>query len=172
MTHISVITIVLVSVVVIEGSVEWPEHDISSLKLLQVVHRHGDRTALSLPPNDPFRDEKYWPEGIGQLTKRGKLRMFKLGQFIRQQYDHYLGQKFSAREVYARSSASDRCLESASLLLAGAYPPNSSTTQWNNGSDADLGRVWQPIPIQTFIPKRDDTVLNEVSHVIQSFQPF
>ena len=164
MGSLSVLTLFFVAVSVIQASNIWANHDISTLRLVQVVFRHGDRTALDLPPNDPYRDEKYWPEGIGQLTKNGKLRMYKLGQFIRQQYDQYLGQKYSAREVYARSSASDRCIESASLLLAGAYPPKSKAVQWSNGSDAELGLVWQPIPIQTFIPKSDDTVLNEVRH--------
>jgi hypothetical protein len=34
----------------------WPNHDISTLKLLQVVHRHGDRTPVKFYPNDPFKD--------------------------------------------------------------------------------------------------------------------
>ncbi len=107
----------------------WPNHDISTLKLLQVVHRHGDRTPTELFPNDPFKNvSKYWYEGIGELTTRGKYRMYKLGQFVRNQYNEYLGHNYSPREVYARSSAQGRCLESLSCLLAGAYPPNSK--QW------------------------------------------
>ncbi len=96
------------------GSTEWPNHDISTLKFLQIVQRHGDRTSLDFVPNDPFKDISYWREGIGQLTTKGKYRMYKLGQNIRKEY-----------EVYARSSISSQCIESVSCLLSGAYPPKS-----------------------------------------------
>ena len=140
----------------------WPNHDISTLKLLQIVHRHGDRTPIIFPPNDPFKNESYWPEGIAQLTSKGKYRMYKLGQFIRQEYHQYLGDNYSPREVYARSSLHDRCIESLSLLLSGAYPPNQKLWQWNNRSDAELGRFWQPVPIQTYMPAVNDLVLEQV----------
>ncbi|CAG2170146.1 unnamed protein product, partial [Oppiella nova] len=122
------------------ASDRWPDHDISTLKLLQIVHRHGDRSPTSFPPNDPFKDlSKYWVEGIGELTTKGKYRMYKLGEFIRQEYSDYLGDKFSPREVYARSSIAERCIESISNLLSGAYPPNQKDWQWGNTSDASLG---------------------------------
>jgi prostatic aicd phosphatase len=143
------------------GSTEWPNHDISTLKLLQIVHRHGDRTPLDFAPNDPFKGISYWREGIGQLTTKGKYRMYKLGQNIRKEYDSYLGPNYSPREVYARSSVSSRCIESLSCLLSGAYPPKPQEWQWNNGSDAELGQLWQPIPIETFMPKHEDIVLKQ-----------
>ncbi|CAG2108643.1 unnamed protein product [Medioppia subpectinata] len=143
------------------ASDRWPNHDISTLKLLQIVHRHGDRSPTHFPPNDPFKDlNKYWVEGLGELTTKGKYRMYKLGEFIRQEYNQYLGDKYSPREVYARSSLADRCIESLSNLLSGAYPPKQKEWQWGNDSDAALGKVWQPFPIQTFMPKNDDLVLN------------
>ena len=137
----------------------WPNHDISTLKLLQIVHRHGDRAPTEFTANDLYQNESYWPQGIGELTNKGKYRLYKTGQFIRKEYQQYLGDKYSPREVYARSSITDRCIESLSSLLAGAYPPNSKEWQWNNGTDAELGHIWQPIPIETFMPDYDDLVL-------------
>ena len=145
-----------------QSSNRWPNHDISTLKLLQIVHRHGDRTPVILLPNDPFQGESYWPEGLGQLTTKGKYRLYKTGQFIRQEYGQYLGDKYSPREVYARSGMVDRCMESLSCLLAGAYPPKPKLWQWSNGSDSELGLIWQPIPIETFMPIQEDVVLEQV----------
>ncbi|CAG2168322.1 unnamed protein product, partial [Oppiella nova] len=76
---------------------DWPHHDISTLKLLQIVHRHGDRAPTGFPHNDPYQDPKYWVEGIGELTTKGKYRMYKLGEFVRQEYNTYLGDKYSPR---------------------------------------------------------------------------
>ena len=151
------------------ASNRWPDHDISTLKLLQVVHRHGDRAPVEFKRNDPFRTADHWVEGIGELTTKGKYRLFKRGQFIRQEYNTYLGDKYSPREVYARSSLTDRCIESLSVLLSGAYPPKQKVWQWNNGSDAELGQSWQPFPIQTFMPSANDLVLEQVSHLFIIF---
>ena len=144
------------------ASDRWPNHDISTLKLLQIVHRHGDRTPVVFSPNDPFKNESYWPEGIGELTTKGKYRMYKFGQFVRQEYGEYFGDNYSPREVYARSSSGERCIESVSCLLSGAYPPNQLFWKWNNGSDAELGRLWQPFPILTFMPRSMDLALDQV----------
>src|SRR5882724_5499887 len=146
--------------IVIQTVILWPNHSISTLKVLQVVHRHGDRNIENWYPNDPFLNRsKYWREGEGALTVQGKYRMYRLGQFIRNEYNAYLGQEYSPREVYARSSAKPRCLESAAMVLSGAYPPNNTDWQWNNGPNAPLGQVWQPFPIDTYIPMDDDRLL-------------
>ena len=142
---------------------EWQNHDISTLKLLQIVHRHGERTVLkdSMPTTDPFKTGQiYWAEGFGQLTNAGKYRMYKMGQYLRKSYDKYLKDENSPLEVYVRSSAEHRCIESVSCLLSGMYPPKNHW-QWNNESDTDsvLGKYWQPFPIETFIPEADDTLL-------------
>ena len=144
----------------------WPNHDISTLKLVQIVHRHGDRTPAEFAPNDPFKNQSYWREGIGQLTNKGKYRLYKTGQFMRKEYNEYLGKEYSPLEVYVRSSLADRCEESASLLLSGAYPPKQKYWQWNNGTDAILGKYWQPFPIKTVMPDTEDLVLEEVKFLL------
>ncbi len=102
----------------------WPNHDIQSLKLLHVIHRHGERTPIQFSPNDPFSDlDKYWMGGNGELTPQGKYRMYQVGKFIGKEYASYLGEKLSPKDIYVRSSSLNRTLESASALLAGLYPP-------------------------------------------------
>lgn len=80
----------------------------------------------------------------------GKQRMFAVGRYLSSRYYPFLGT--SPREVYVRSSGSDRCLESVSQVLAGLYPP-TGRWKWNN----DLGSAWQPFPIQT-VPHDYDSV--------------
>lgn len=101
----------------------WHNHDTSTLQLLQIVHRHGERTPNFFVKNDPFKDmDKYWPIGLGQLTLKGKFRMYKLGQFFRKSYSDFLN-RTNPQQVYIRSSIEHRCIESASMFLAGAFPP-------------------------------------------------
>ncbi|XP_054163810.1 prostatic acid phosphatase-like [Oppia nitens] len=134
--------------------------DMSTLRLVQLVHRHGDRNPLEFSPNDPFKGQHFWKEGIGGLTAKGKQRMYRLGKFIRKRYHRFLGHSYSPRDVYVRSSISERCVESVQCLMSGVYPPKSSILKWSNGSKSQLGNIWQPIPVQTFIPKSEDIVLN------------
>ena len=161
--------ILIVTIIAIKGSNRWPNHDISTLKLLQLVHRHGDRSPTGFPPNDPFRNGQYWSEGIGELSTKGKYRMYKMGEFIRNEYNEYLGNKYSPREVYVRSSITERCIESTSCLLSAAYPPKTKEWQWNNGSEAQLGHVWQPFPIETYMPHDNDLVCAQVSNYFQIY---
>lgn len=133
--------------------------DLSSLRLVQLVHRHGDRSPLEFAPNDPFSDSKYWKSGIGQLTDKGRQRMYRLGQTLRQRYHRFLGDDYSGQQVYARTSVTKRCQESVHCLLAGAYQSKSSVSQWANGSGIEP-KYWQPIPVLTFGPKSEDVVLN------------
>lgn len=100
---------------------------------------------------DKYNDLKYWPEGFGNLNCAGRLRMYRLGKFIRRRYDHFLSDSF--REVYSRSSDVDRCIESSNAVLAGMYPP-SDRFKWSN----EL--IWTPSSVHT-CPVKDDYLLNE-----------
>ena len=88
---------------------------------IAILHRHGDRAPVFTFPTDeyPCTDPKIWPEGLGQLTDVGKKRIFRIGQFFRQTYN--LSRDMT---IYCRSSPTDRCLVSAELLLAAAFPPD------------------------------------------------
>ena len=102
----------------------WPVNDTSTLQLIQIVHHHGEKTPDFFVKNDPFSKDinKYWPIGVGQLTLKGKFRMYKLGEFFRKSYSSFLN-RTNPQQVYARSSIEHRCIESASMFLAGAFPP-------------------------------------------------
>lgn len=115
------------------------------------IHRHGDRSPLNMGPKDKYNDLKYWPEGFGNLDNAGRLRMFKLGKFIRRRYANFLSDSF--REVYSRSSDVERCIESSNAVLAGLYPP-SDRFKWSNELP------WTPAPVHT-VPAPDDYLLNE-----------
>uniref|UniRef100_A0A6G1SKD2 acid phosphatase n=1 Tax=Aceria tosichella TaxID=561515 RepID=A0A6G1SKD2_9ACAR len=115
------------------------------------MHRHGDRSPLNMGSKDKYNDLKYWPEGFGNLDNPGRLRMYKLGKFIRRKYEHFLTDSF--REVYSRSSDVERCIESSNAVLAGMYPP-SDRFKWSSELP------WTPPAVHT-CPVREDYLLNE-----------
>lgn len=46
------------------------------------------------------------------------------------------------------------------IYSSGAYPPNSSLARWDISPYTEpLAKLWQPTPIETFIPADDDTLL-------------
>lgn len=51
----------------------------SPLRINLQIYRHGDRNIDKVYPNDPYKDEKYWPGGIGELTN---VKMWHLVKFI------------------------------------------------------------------------------------------
>ena len=63
------------------------------LLLVQVLIRHGDRTPISLEPENPY-DRTDFFEGLGELTNVGKARIFKYGQVLAKRYEIYFGKLF------------------------------------------------------------------------------
>ena len=102
----------------------WSET--STLKLIEILHRHGERTPLEFIDGDPFGHQKYWPMGLGQLTLKGKHRMYKMGEFFRKNYSEFFNE-INHTQVYSRSSIQHRCIESGSVFLAGAFPPGKKS---------------------------------------------
>uniref|UniRef100_A0A023GPG2 Putative lysosomal & prostatic acid phosphatase n=1 Tax=Amblyomma triste TaxID=251400 RepID=A0A023GPG2_AMBTT len=111
----------------------------SSLVLLQVVYRHGDRTPIRTFKNDPIPITA-WKEGPGQLTKLGCQQHYAMGGHLRQRYDHFISG--NPHELRVLSSDKDRCLASAQCHLAGFAVP-SPDWAWNETFH------WQPVPIHT-----------------------
>ncbi|RWS01558.1 lysosomal acid phosphatase-like protein 3, partial [Dinothrombium tinctorium] len=122
--------------------------------MMKKLHRHGDRTPFETYPNDPYRNDSFWPDGFGRLTLHGKLRMFRLGKYLRNRYVSFLTD--NPREVKIRSSITDRCLNSVQLIMAGAYPPKGRWV-WNQNF------LWQPFPVKT-LPKKLDGLLETQSY--------
>nr|CAI5846177.1 unnamed protein product [Callosobruchus analis] len=94
------------------------------LKSIVVLFRHGDKAPTTSFPNDPYFDNKYWPMGFGELLDKGKLRHFRLGQWLRSTYADFLPAKYNRSDVHVFSTDVDRALMSAQCNLAGLYPLN------------------------------------------------
>ncbi|XP_063242922.1 testicular acid phosphatase homolog [Bacillus rossius redtenbacheri] len=115
--------------------------DDTTLQVVCVVFRHGDRTPTETYPTDPYKN-KNWQDGWGMLTAEGKRQMYTLGKYLRQRYDTFVSRLYSPGETWMESSANDRCLMSAQVLLAGLYPPTGHQV-WNDELP------WQPIPVHS-----------------------
>jgi hypothetical protein len=100
------------------------------LHLTSVIFRHGYRKPTGTFPTDPYK-ESFWPQGFGQLTKKGMLQQYDLGEYLRSRYmnssDEYLfNGTYVREEVYVRSTDVDRTLMSAECQMASFYKPNES----------------------------------------------
>nr|XP_018911571.1 PREDICTED: testicular acid phosphatase homolog [Bemisia tabaci] len=123
----------------------------STLRFVSIIHRHGERSPMNNYPNDPYKGESFWPEGLHVLVQRGKESMFELGRFLRHRYDGFLSEIYRPSELSVVSSDLDRCIMSANLVLAGLYPP-VKFQNWN----PDL--PWQPVPVHTLPDDCDNMI--------------
>ncbi|KAL4228068.1 mitochondrial acyl carrier protein [Mactra antiquata] len=125
----------------------------NSLRLVNVLYRHGDRSPTHSYKNDIYQ-ESDWPQGYGQLSKKGKKQEYELGKFLKERYvdSGFLAPIYQRDEIYVRSTAYDRTLMSANCVLAALFPPIDETQTWND----DI--PWQPIPIHT-VPVEEDSLL-------------
>ncbi|XP_076439626.1 prostatic acid phosphatase-like [Babylonia areolata] len=112
-----------------------------TLRLVNVLYRHGDRSPVNVYPKDPY-GEKIWPQGLGWLTEVGMRQQYALGQFLRSEYGDFLNSTYKNTEIVVESSDKNRCLMSSYCNLAGLYPPVDSQ-RWNEKL------LWQPIPVHT-----------------------
>ncbi|CAL8126740.1 unnamed protein product [Orchesella dallaii] len=124
--------------------------NLETLRLVQVVMRHGDRTPIDRYPKDPYNSRKYWPEGLGRLTKRGKLMQYELGQYIRHRYNGFINATYTPEEIYVQSSSIDRTIMSALANLAGMWP----------STDLELpeGVRQQFVPVHAISPELDNKI--------------
>lgn len=124
----------------------------SSLKLVNLLYRHGDRSPIVIFPTDPNRNYK-WPEEPGWLTKIGMQQQYALGGYLRRRYvdTGFLSQDYKNSEVKIYSSEKDRCLMSAYCNLAGLFPA---------GPDRHFNSTlnWQPIPVHSKPSSEDKTL--------------
>lgn len=125
----------------------------STLKLVNLVYRHGDRSPVVIFPTDPNKEDK-WPQGLGWLSKAGMQEHYSLGQFLKKRYIEtgFLNTEYKHSEIKIDSSDENRCLMSAYCNLAGLFPPDLYQ-QFN------YTILWQPIPVQTR-PGAEDNTLN------------
>lgn len=82
----------------------------------------------------------------------GKQREYELGKYFRRRYEKLLGDgTYHRYKVFTVSSAISRTINSASLVLAGLFPPQNNQI-WNK----DL--LWNPIPVYA-IPLTQDYLI-------------
>jgi len=122
----------------------------ATLKLLFVVHRHGERTLANKFLDEYTMNGTYWPDGDGQLTNPGKLRMYNLGLYLKEHYKNFITS--DVREVKVRSSGLDRCIESAEMVAMAMYPPKGRWLWHPNITN------FQPVPISSTIPNTDPMI--------------
>ncbi|CAD5217721.1 unnamed protein product [Bursaphelenchus okinawaensis] len=135
----------------VAGDVLSATSDLSTLRYVQAVWRHGDRTPSTLIPTDTDNGIDSWPEGLGELTVKGEGQQYELGKLLRQRYDGFLDKKYSPFQIYVRSSDYNRTLASAQANLIGLFPPEDSEL-------FNKQLRWRPIPVHT-IPKNEDREL-------------
>ncbi|XP_045167982.2 lysosomal acid phosphatase-like [Mercenaria mercenaria] len=125
----------------------------STLRLVNLVYRHGDRSPIVIYPTDINQVDK-WPQGLGWLSKKGMQEQYGLGQWLKTRYmdSGFMNNTYRREEITVQSSDEDRCLMSAYSNLAGLYPPNEMQ-KFNPNIN------WQPIPVFTK-PKPEDNMLN------------
>ena len=68
---------------------------------------------------------------------------------LRERYGEFLGDIYRSREVYARSTDTDRTKTSTQMVLAGLYPPTPETS-WSDSVH------WIPIPVHYTIRAIDN----------------
>lgn len=157
--------VLLVAIFVLSIGIETvPTHNPTTLRLLQIIHTHGDRTPSHFVSNDPYADVRiFWPEGIGQLNKVGRNRMYRVGRFLAATYDEFIHSRDIELEkfIYAQSSASRRCLESMSFLLSGFFGGEDGANKTASTNYELVSQFWRPIPIKSSFPKGYDRLLDD-----------
>lgn len=130
-------------------------YDTSTLRLLHVIFRHGQRTPADTYPNDPYEKFSFDPVGWGQLTLKGKRDQYEQGQWMRRRYGNFLGDKYHPDVMVVQSTDVDRTKMSAMLSMAGLWPP-APEQRWHPTLD------WQPVPVRSQPLDQDDFLLVRV----------
>ncbi|XP_076762332.1 lysosomal acid phosphatase-like [Xylocopa sonorina] len=133
------------------ATISGTANDQTSIRQVIFVFRHGERTPTETYPNDPYRDYK-WQGGWGALTKEGMLRMYNVGQWIRNKYGWLIGNKYEANLSLTQSSYADRCIMSAQALLAALFPPTAEEI-------FVPGLAWRPVPVHSTPRNLDKTIV-------------
>lgn len=143
------------------------DRELGTLRQVLFVHRHGDRTPVTFRYKDHLFSESFWTfHGLGQLTNRGKARLFLLGRIIRKRYNAFLGASVNKNQRVTRSSGSTRCIESAQTFLAGFLSldlpdsPDADGLVWDRNSTNRLAHLWQPASVLA-VPVKFDGMLAE-----------
>ncbi|XP_030844445.1 lysosomal acid phosphatase [Strongylocentrotus purpuratus] len=123
-----------------------------TIKLVNLLFRHGDRSPTNGYPNDNYTEDT-WPQGFGQLTERGMAQQYKLGQWLRKRYVTDLklfDGIYRPKQFYVRSSPRERTIMSAQSNLQGFFPAESGGGEPSSGTP-----LWPPVPVFTVAEGQD-----------------
>ncbi|CAG9536162.1 unnamed protein product [Cercopithifilaria johnstoni] len=146
-----------------DGIVADIKANLSTLIHVHAMWRHGDRTPITLLPNDKANDEGSWEIGLGELTVDGIWQAYHLGRFLRQRYDGFLSETFKTSEIYVRSTDINRTLMTANAVLQGLY-------QQRYYNDNLSLSVWHPIPVHTVKVENDKLLQQNCAKVKEELQ--
>ncbi|GJQ82959.1 hypothetical protein Trydic_g5958 [Trypoxylus dichotomus] len=121
------------------------------LVMVHVLFRHGQRTpdVSTVYPKDPYRNETYYPYGLGALTNEGKYTQYRIGQALKERYGNFIG-IYSQDKVHSLASPFKRTKISALLVMAALFSP-VGLERWNYKLD------WQPVDYDYF-PRNEDLI--------------
>ncbi|XP_053696710.1 lysosomal acid phosphatase-like [Sabethes cyaneus] len=110
-----------------------------SLVMLIAIFRHGVRSPITTFPTDPNANYP-WVGGFEALQPEGFAELHLLGENMRKRYGRFIPKRTAdmKRKIYAASSCSERCIDSAHSFLKGLL----------------AGRR-QPVPIHVILPDED-----------------
>ncbi|XP_053997859.1 lysosomal acid phosphatase-like isoform X1 [Hylaeus anthracinus] len=123
----------------------------TTLRLVTIVMRHGERAPQDTYPNDPYANSSMEPYGWGQLTNEGRRSQYNQGLFLRDRYDDFLGSIYNPDIFYLQCTAVDRTKMSALLEAAALWKPNEKQS-----FKPDL--PWQPVTL-FYQPRSEDTLM-------------
>ncbi|KAJ1364641.1 hypothetical protein KIN20_024770 [Parelaphostrongylus tenuis] len=93
-----------------------------------VLFRHGARAPTDRLSNRTY--EKFFPNGLGELTSVGIENSYRLGKFLGERYvaSGFLRSPLLPSQVHFRSVANNRCLMTASLVGSGMFEVDGIST--------------------------------------------
>ncbi|EYC41910.1 hypothetical protein Y032_0551g3322 [Ancylostoma ceylanicum] len=124
--------------------------------------RHGDRSPTKTFKNDPFQEGNwtFGGGGFGQLSPLGMKQHMDLGKLLRTTYvdTGFLSKRYSSKEIYVRSTDTNRTIISAMSNIVGMYgqPNKGNVPDEDYPSDPSWPQGYVPVAVHTVgIPDGD-----------------
>ncbi|KAF6213072.1 hypothetical protein GE061_010786 [Apolygus lucorum] len=115
------------------------DKDVGTLEYVHLVFRHAEISIWRKYKQDPYRDDKFWPEGMGQLTTQGILNQYHLGQWIGERYTTLLQNRTFRRKLLKMySGPKEENILSATITANGIF---------TSGPEALNELKWVPMPV-------------------------
>ncbi|CAJ0935407.1 unnamed protein product, partial [Mesorhabditis belari] len=114
----------------------------AELIFTQVWFRHGERAPSHFRrfPNEATDFGKDFPIENGELTMKGRMMEYTIGQTLRTRYDNFIGEEYKPHQIRIYFDSDNRTAECAQLVAAGLFPPSGEQI-WNTKL------LWQPLAI-------------------------